>query len=82
MQTTEYLIYFDNLFEAAQFFNKLEQFNPKLYTLIFKSQSFAQVKLSRIFELSPFKDYPNTLVKVKEYHKGKVKYTTIKERTC
>ena len=82
MRTTEYLIYFGNLFEAAQFFDEFNEIPAKEYRLIAKNHSFCHIKIATPFQVSIVWKLSQTVVKVKEYRKGKVKYTTIKERTC
>ena len=82
MQTSEYLIYFGNLFEAAQFFTNLNNIPINKYKLIARSSSFCHIKANAQFTIPLVRDLPNTLIKVKEYHKGKVKYSTIKEKLC
>lgn len=81
MHSREYLIYFGNLFEAAQFFDELENIPAYEYALIAKNSSFCHLHASTPFQVSILWKLPQTVVKVKEYHKDKVKYITIKERT-
>ena len=81
MRTTEYSICVANLFEAAQFFDELEGDPEYEHTLISKNSSFCHIRAKTPFQISILWELPNTLVKVKGYRKGKVKYTIIKERT-